>query len=263
MAVQDDRPYQGAAINGYAAAIAPGFPPRMPQYIRHETGSKFLFTATAVLLVAARLLIWVGSYVRDHVAGWVRYSGYAVNGLGFLIGLLGVIVGIFSVWWYRRCVFHFENGLLVPGVVVAQEPLSLVVLAPMDHGDEGACYALRRVNPKSLPYHAHTPGTRVPFVTLFVMAEGEPAGRWAWFDPEPISHGTTRAAEIDQCFHRLGEAPFHDLAECVRRVPLPQDETELVLLDAHRRHVATVKKPESGSGSKSSAGPTVTTSGGP
>ena len=52
----------------------------------------------------------------------------------------------------------------------------------------------------SLPFHARTPGTRVPAVSAFLPADG--LDRWLAFSPELICWGTGSRANIEQCFQR-------------------------------------------------------------
>ncbi len=231
-APSEGNPYQGKMLGGAAAPVCPGFGPEPLWYLYHDPGMKIL---SIIIFLGA--LLAVGSFaayyaIRTYVqAWWAGFAGLPFLLLSGLLVLAGLALLLLLVVGYRKKALYFENALLTPGVVVSKEPLAIVILGPLGNGSGPEYHGLQRLDLHRLPLHAHEPGTRVPTVSAYYP--GVDLDRWVAFNPEPISWGTYKRANIEQCFHRLGTEDFDRLDACIARGLIPKDEDELILLDGN------------------------------
>jgi Protein of unknown function (DUF3239) len=110
-------------------------------------------------------------------------------------------------------------------------------MANMAHGFGEPCWGIQRLVLSELPAHAHEPGKRVPFVSIF--QPGDQPGRWADFYPVPISSGTGDEEQLEACTAKLGNTEFDRVAECIGRGLVPDREDEISLVYENLQHLAT------------------------
>jgi hypothetical protein len=241
METVDQQPYRGEEINGSSASISPGVSPQFFQTYRHESSLRFLIKSSMVFLALGAAAVVAGNSLRG-VGGWAtEVGGYATLVVGGLFVLLGLVLAFLSFGFWTLIAHAFKNGLLTPGVVVAQEPTTVAVLAEMGNGGR-TYYGVRRLIVPDLPIDFDHLGTRVPCSSTFQPGEAE--DRWAWFTPTPICHGTAKAAAIDECLRRLGEEPFRRLDSMVRQGTVPGDEKHVILLDENYQVLERLRKPD-------------------
>jgi hypothetical protein len=225
----EGHPYQGEVLGGAAATVCPGFDPEPLRYLLYQPAMRILLIFSLVVASLAAGCIAAGYALRIPGGWWPGFLALPFYGLGVLLVLIDLIVVTLMVMGYNATARYFKNALLTPGVVVSEKPLAVVILAPLGNGTGPEYHGLQRLSLSSMPYHAHTPGTRLPVVSAFIPAEG--LDRWLAFSPELICWGTGRRANIEQCFQRLGTEDFDRLDACVARGLIPKDEDELILLD--------------------------------
>ncbi|SIN78347.1 Protein of unknown function [Singulisphaera sp. GP187] len=231
-------PYAGEELGGAAANVCPGFDPEPLRFLFYQPALRILisFGAVVALLVAGAFA--AGYALRVPGGGW--WPGLLASlfyGIGILLTPILLIDLLLLVVGYGPTARYFKNALLTPGVVVSSKPLTIVILGPLGNGQGPNYHGLQRIDLRSLPFHAHTPGTRIPFVSAFHRGEG--LDRWLAFSPEPICWGTGRRELIDRCFQRLGTEDFDRLDNCIANGLVPRDDDELILLDEHDRKLAT------------------------
>jgi hypothetical protein len=236
--VEESHPYAGEALGGAAATVCPGFDPEPLRFLFYQPAMRILIVFGAIVG-----LLTVGAFAGGYALR-VPGGGWWPGLLALLFYIVGILLAFILLidlallaFGYGPSVNYFKNALLTPGVVVSSKPLTIVVLAPLGNGQGPAYHGLQRLDLKMLPYHAHTPGTRIPFVSAFQPAEG--LDRWLAFNPEPICWGTGRRHLIDRCFKRLGTEDFDRLDACVAKGLIPRDDDELILLDEHDQKLNT------------------------
>ena len=225
----ESHPFRGEEVGGATASICAGFAPEPLRFVCYQPAMKILGIFGIIVAV-----LMVGSFAAGYA---IRIPGGLWPGLmAFLFYAVGIVLAIiwlldlaFFIMFYASAAHQFKNSLLTPGVVVSEKPLAVVGLAPLGNGSGTSYSGLQRLELSGLPYHPHTSGTRLPLVSCFQPAEG--LDRWLSFVPEPISWGTGRKANIDQCFARLGTEDFERLEACIRKGLVPENDDELILLD--------------------------------
>ncbi len=235
---EEERPHAGEALGGAAASVCPGFDPEPLRFLFYQPAMRILIVFGVIVTLLTVGAFAAGTALRVPGGGWwPGLLALPFYGIGILLILVLLIDLALLGVGYGPSVNYFKNALLTPGVVVTSKPLTIVVLAPLGNGEGPTYHGLQRLDLKSLPYHAHTPGTRIPFVSAFQPAEG--LDRWLSFSPEPICWGTGRRDLIDRCFQRLGTADFDRLDACVAKGLVPRDDDELILLDEHDNKLDT------------------------
>jgi len=234
----DEHPYRGEALGGAAATVCPGFDPEPVRYLLYQPAMRILLIFGLIVALFA-----AGCFAGGHALGtsgaWLPgLLAWPVYGLGVLLVLIDLIVIAMMVMGYNAAARYFKNALLTPGVVVSEKPLAVVILAPLGNGTGPDFHGLQRLTLSSLPYHASTPGTRLPVVSAFLPADG--LDRWLAFSPELVCWGTGRRANIDHCFLRLGTEDFERLDACVANGLIPKDDDELILLDGADNKLASL-----------------------
>jgi hypothetical protein len=235
---EEVHPYAGEVLGGAAASVCPGFDPEPLRFLCYQPAMRIL-----ILFGAVVALLTVGAFAAGYalrVPGggwWPGLLAFLFYGIGILLTPILLFDLLFLAVGYGPSARYFKNALLTPGVVVSSKPLAIVVLGPLGNGQGPNYQGLQRLDLRSLPYHAHTPGTRIPFVSAFHPADG--LDRWLCFSPEPICWGTGRRELIDRCFQRLGTADFDRLEDCIARGLVPRDNDELILLDEHDQKLGT------------------------
>ncbi len=231
-------PHRGDEIDGYRASVSSGLSPRFWRYHLHDTHWRSAYVFLFIVTPLGLLPIWLGSKLLGAHRIKTMLLGVALCGVGGLMILLGPILALGMVWMARKWARHFRHGLLIPGVVVSSKPLAVVGLADMgkDPEKKGREFALARADLWSLPGHSREVGTRVPCVADF---SNESRGRFLYFSPYPIAHGTGDAFDLEQCMQRIGEAPFRRLEALVARGLAPEHWNRIVVVDAQDEEIET------------------------
>ncbi|WZO95743.1 DUF3239 domain-containing protein [Isosphaeraceae bacterium EP7] len=213
-----------------AASPSPGVRPRFWRGLRHDPWQRLGVMAVALLPVLGLAMIGAGMLLWQSARG-IKAQGFAalLCGCGALVAALGPLVGVVATRTALSTARRFADGQLIPGVVVSTKPLVVMALADLGIGRQGEEFALGRLRPSTLPSEPHEPGTRIACLAR-VAAEGH--GHYLWFTPHPICWGTGESFELKRCLDRLGEAPFRRLEALLRRGPVPQQDQEIVVLDA-------------------------------
>ena len=226
---EEDHRFAGEALGGAAASVCPGFDPEPLRFLFYQPAMRILIVFGAIVALLTVGAFAAGYALRIPGGGWwPGLLALPFYGIGILLALILLIDLALLGAGYGASAKYFKNALLTPGVVVSSKP-TIVVLAPLGNGQGPSYHGLQRLDLKLLPYHAHTPGTRIPFVSAFTSAEG--LDRWLAFDAEPICWGTGRRDLIDRCLERLGTGDFDRLDACVAKGLIPRDNDELILLD--------------------------------
>ena len=164
----EDHPYRGEVLGGAAATVCPGFDPDPLRYLLYQPAMRILLIFGLVVALLAAGCIAAGYALRIPGGLWPGFLALPFYGLGVLLVLIDLIVVAMMVMGYNATARYFKNALLTPGVVVSEKPLAVVILAPLGNGTGPDYHGLQRLTLSSLPYHAHTPGTRLPVVSAFV-----------------------------------------------------------------------------------------------
>jgi hypothetical protein len=234
----EEHPFQGEVLGGAAATVCPGFDPEPVRYLLYQPAMRILLVFGLLVALLTAGCFAAGYALRIPGGWWPGFLALPFYALGLLLVLIDLIVMAMMVMGYNATARYFKNALLTPGVVVSEKPLAVVILAPLGNGTGPDYHGLQRLDLSSLPYHAHTPGTRLPVVSAFQPAEG--LDRWLAFSPDLICWGTGRRANIEQCFERLGTEDFDRLDACVAKGLIPKDDDELILLDAADNKLASL-----------------------
>jgi hypothetical protein len=95
----------------------------------------------------------------------------------------------------------YESGLLVPAILVNNEPLELIAMADMRaEEDRDAVFGCVKIKVNTLPNHQIKVGEKVPCVALFGMANG---GYRRNFEPRPVAWGYKDANVIRQAIESV------------------------------------------------------------
>lgn len=219
------------------ASISAGFGPEPLRFLYYQPALRMLAVTGAVLILAIGGLIAGGAAASGP--GW--WPGWPAAGLYFLALLLGPVL-FFTLMFlgmaYGPMARHLREGLLVPGVAVADRPLAVVVLASLKNGRGPGHHGLVRIEPGKLPATSHEPGTRLPLAANFY--QGKDMDRWLSFVPEPIAWGTGRPDRLARCLGLIGEVDFRRLERLIARGIVPATTDEMILLDQHDRKLETL-----------------------
>jgi hypothetical protein len=134
-------------------------------------------------------------YVALFIAlGLVTLSGYLFYTGHWVWALVSLFLALF-VFMLSRSLgkatlqksIAYEDGLLLPGIIVNTNPLQVVAMADMrSEEDQDVIYGCLKFTVAALPLHALVVGERVPCVSLFGMAV---KGYRRHFEPRPVSWG--------------------------------------------------------------------------
>jgi len=215
----DEGSHQGRAIGGASATLAPLVTPGYFRFIRHESGNRLFLVASVVLIAATAVLIGGGWWIVGRTEGAVRVGGMVLVVLGAAVGLAAAAVSGLTISIWHMNADHFRNGMLMPGVIVEEEPTALAVLADMGNGSGPDYWGVYRLKPDRPPARGRV-GDWVPCVAIYKRAESGDADRWAWFSPVPLYYGVGDAV-VDRMRDRLGAEPVRRLEACVRRGVVP------------------------------------------
>lgn len=231
-------PHRGDEINGYRAAVCSGLKPRLARYLLHDTQMRsayaFLFIGTPIGLAVA----WLGSLMFSGRRAKTLLLGVALCGVGGLTALLSPIIALWMAWSAKTWMRTFCHGLLIPGVVVLKDPLTIVGLADLGKATEtkGQEFGLARASLWTLPNYSREVGTRIPCIANF-SEEGR--DRFFYFSPYPVSHGTGDAFDLEQCMLRLGEAPFRRIEGLIAQGLTPEHWNRMVVVNANDEVIET------------------------
>lgn len=185
---------EGRFTNFTRATRAMNTPPdrnHIAQYDEYDAKRNPLqFVAIGVSLVLLALAVYW--FITGH---WV---------LGIL-GLLGAaFAGLLGRSFGKATVnksIAYQNGLLIPGVIVSTNPIEVVAMADMSAAEDvPSRYGCVKFTAKALPNHIIREDEQVPCVALFGMATG---GYRSYFQPRPVAWGWNSADVIAEAIEAI------------------------------------------------------------
>lgn len=147
-------------------------------------------------LLGTSLWLW-----RSDHGIWATVAGL----LGLAVGLVGYMLG------QGAGSRPYKNGLLVPGIVTSEAPLTVAVLANMhkaDENNEPVLWGVLKIEVQALPLHARRVGEQVPCAALF---SGDNKGYWAQLEPRPLAWATASEQVIREAITQIGQDEWQAL----------------------------------------------------
>lgn len=169
-------------------------PEHIAQYDEYEAGRNPLqFVAMGVSLVLLALAVY-----------WAT-TGHWIPGS---LGLLGAAFAALLARSFGKATVNkaiaYQNGLLIPGVIVSTSPIEVVAMADMSAAEDvPSRYGCVKFTAKALPNHIIREGQQVPCVALFGMATG---GYRSYFQPRPVAWGWSSADTIAQAIEAINHS---------------------------------------------------------
>ncbi|SOC28054.1 uncharacterized protein DUF3239 [Alloalcanivorax xenomutans] len=170
----------GESWNDTFASRAMNMP---PDPVHMETYDEYPSKFSPLFYVVIALAVFTG------VCSFSLYrSG---NTSGWLILLVMTLLLLLVLRAFPRPVGHrdiaYENGLLIPAIVIETKPLTLLALADMrGQEDVDLVWGCLKLPVKQLPNHTIAIDEKVPCVSMFGMPEN---GYWSLFLPRPVAWG--------------------------------------------------------------------------
>ena len=177
----------GDVINNSMASSAMNIAPDVAQIEKYDT----LKGPTTII----DYLVWV---ITALVAAGVIYlfltGHWIIGALGVILTAFCAMVSYYTVTSTAAKQMTYEDGLLVPGMIVNLSPLEIIVLVNMcSSEDTPTTYGCKKIQVGSLPGHAIEVGEEVPCATLFL---GSKDGCYQTFMPRPICWGYSDSEKI-------------------------------------------------------------------
>ncbi len=105
----------------------------------------------------------------------------------------------------------YENGLLIPAIVIETQPLTLLALADMrGQEDVDLVWGCLKLPVKQLPHHTIAIDEKVPCVSMFGMPGN---GYWSIFQPRPVAWGYDDPALVKKVTESLTVDDVDDVDE--------------------------------------------------
>jgi len=149
---------------------------------------------------------------------------------GYIFGFLAVVLFVALSLLTKRIAFIFNNGLLVPGIVVEEGPLVLAVLANMDTAmEDEPVWAIKRLELSNLPCAEGVIGEVIPCVAGF---QGEGLVAWDDFDADPLSFATANIEDLKKNVARIDKEEIEILQKYIEEKKIPTEEEPLLWPEA-------------------------------
>jgi hypothetical protein len=174
--------------------------------------ARFLFRDCTLFLVFRIFLFFFVAGVVTFV--WLKILGGALIAIALLLAA--------TVWRYLSLrKIEFKNAVLTPGVVIAQRPPTVLVLANLAcDGRKTPVLGLKVEDCRSLEPLSAEIGTRIPCVTAF-LGSGL-GGCWDKMVSNPLTSGTGDRQLLGQALSRLDdEDDWRILNEAVEQKNIP------------------------------------------
>ncbi len=180
-----------------------------PYSQKHLRNSRIAFVAGLFALGAAIKLIVGGSWIMGILlillTGALWFGALAMKGLA-----LGVA---------------YQQGLLVPSVVVNTNPIRIVALAPLESSMSiPSLMGAKKMTIAHLPLHALKIGEKVPCVALF---GGNEDGYYTNFEPRVIAWGIASREVIERAIEVIDGEEWAFLEAVKDRIPEGMKEYEV------------------------------------
>ena len=197
----------------------------------------------------------IGQGVGLLTAGFAVRLWTTGNGVwAVVVGVLGLLLLAVGYMIGRGAnASIYESGLLIPGRIVALNPLQLVVMADMnnsvddddehnaDHKDDNEAviknandlYGVRRVTLKGLPVHTLQVGERIPCAAGF---GGSNLGGWGHFEPRPLVWATNDLSIITAATAAIPDEEWARLDRLSSELP-EIAEDQVAFYDAELRFI--------------------------
>lgn len=116
-------------------------------------------------------------------SGYLFFTGHWI--FASILAVISLLLLLFTLNINSETVY--ENGLIIPAIIVNTNPLKIIVLADMRSEEEQTLiWGCQKITLKNLPNHKIEIGEKIPCVSLFGMAIN---GYRRHFEPRPISWG--------------------------------------------------------------------------
>lgn len=133
--------------------------------------------------------------------------------------ILFVLFAIMNYLYWMRVKEHFLHGCVVPGVVVALDPMVLAFATDMSTG-QGEFPAIKIVRKELKQIHGETPqvGMRLAGVALYGTSDNS-LPHWEDFDPRPVQCAVPNIEVQRQRLATLDDEDFQKLLAWLQAVP--------------------------------------------
>lgn len=212
----------------FEETLKPGITPDMVWMKQHNEiaiGERKVFWG----LIVSAILTFFGT-----VAGY--FIHFAVMA-AFALVTVFLVCQIFRRWRNEKEDLYeiFEEGLLVPGIIINTNPLTLLVIAPLNAEEEVPMrYGCYRMQVEHLPFIEGELYEKVPCAAMFFYEEG---AYYHSFLPYPLCWATSRSEEIEAAVCSLdGEMKqegqnYWKLLQSLAQNPYLSEQDCMLLLD--------------------------------
>ncbi|MEM7601566.1 MAG: DUF3239 domain-containing protein, partial [Verrucomicrobiota bacterium] len=124
--------------------------------------------------------------------------------VGLCLLVLSILIAFVILRFINLRKVEFQNAVLSPGIVIAQKPPTVLILANMACGGSSEpIWAVKMENCRSLSPFPNQIGQRIPCVTAF-LGSGF-GGSWDAMVPNPLTSGTGDETELQEALSRLDD----------------------------------------------------------
>ncbi|SES90411.1 DUF3239 domain-containing protein [Hymenobacter actinosclerus] len=151
----------------------------------------------------------------------------------FAVGCITYAVFLFG-WRFRKMLTGdaYRNGLLVPGIITALNPLRVTVVAEVENGDgqnpRGIVWGVKHLTIPALTMHPEQLGEPVPCVALFGASDD---GIYTDYEPRPLAWGTADAAVIEAARAAIAPDEWELTALLAERTPPTEGEYSITFFN--------------------------------
>ncbi len=145
-----------------------------------------------------------------------------IAGGSWIIGILLILLTL-GLWFAALATkglalgIAYQQGLLVPSIVVNTNPIQIVVLAPLQGSDAlPPLNGAKKITVTHLPLHEAKVGEKVPCVSLF---GGNQGGYYTNFEPRVMSWGIGSKEAIERAISEIDEEEWEFLEAIKNAIP--------------------------------------------
>lgn len=205
MSDHDEIHIDGDIVNGTFSTRAPKVRLRPLRFLWRDSTLFLIFIIFLTLFITGCIVFYF----------WSKIAGGILVVISFLFA--------FIVWRFielRR--IEFKNGVLCPGIVVCENPPTVLILANMACGGATTpVWAVTAQDCRSVKPFKCEVGNRIPCVSAF-QGSGL-GGSWDRMVANPLTSGTGDKNELSKALARLNdETEWHILQDAIRRKKFPE-----------------------------------------
>lgn len=195
---------QGSSLNDSVASSAMNMKPNEEHLKKYDEYPVSRNTIHYIFIVADVLLTAFTAYLF--------YSGHWIWGIVLLLVSLILLVFTYSICNSNMIKeIAYENGLLIPAIVVNTNPIELVVMADMSTLDgQDPIYGCLKIRANKLPNHKIEINEKVPCVSLFGNTNSK--NYRFEFEPRPVCWGFDKKEYIDAAQNAIEESEWQLLS---------------------------------------------------